>query len=66
MHPNNNYKETWWLYYIAFSGPVKKNQKEDNGKTTMKFKRKLDKCHPQDNKIEIKNSRDKFVIVIPD
>ena len=53
MHPNNNYKETWWLYYIAFSGPVKKNQKEDNGKTTMKFKRKLDKCHPQDNKIEV-------------
>ncbi|CAH3115490.1 unnamed protein product [Porites lobata] len=26
--------------------------KEDNGKTTMKFKRKLDTCDPQDNKIE--------------
>ena len=27
--------------------------KEDNGKTTMKFKRKLDTCDPQDNKIEV-------------
>ena len=25
--PYCKYKETWWLYYIAFSGPVKKNQK---------------------------------------
>ena len=21
-----NYKETWWLYYIAFSGPVKRTR----------------------------------------
>ena len=27
--------------------------KEDNGKTTMKFKRKLDTCDPQSNKIEV-------------
>ena len=27
--------------------------KEDNGKTTMKFERKLDTCDPQDNKIEV-------------
>ena len=27
--------------------------KVDNGKTTMKFKRKLDTCDPQDNKIEV-------------
>lgn len=27
--------------------------KEDKGKTTMKFKRKLDTCDPQDNKIEV-------------
>ena len=26
---------------------------EDNGKTIMKFKRKLDTCDPQDNKIEV-------------
>ena len=26
---------------------------KDNGKTTMKFKRKLDTCDPQDNKIEV-------------
>ena len=26
---------------------------EDNGKTTMKFTRKLDTCDPQDNKIEV-------------
>ena len=24
-----NYKETWWLYYVAFSVPVKKNQKAE-------------------------------------
>ena len=27
--------------------------KEDNGKTTMKFKIKLDTCDPQENKIEV-------------